>query len=220
MFIAISDIDLFQFGSINDFMTNSLISIEQINQLFDDNQGNFPFAVQLEQFVIDHILQSNSKVFKRETFRDESIIDLYTSILNDLLHWSTFTRKQIICILTLIQGLLCQIERTNKVNSMKLNEALIHSCSILMDRKDSKKPVLFNSQQYPKVIDYIIQTIFQHQRLYEALLDEKPQQTEKIEENRTVGKNYFRLKEKNFYILFYVFRSIFIYLKNHSSLIH
>ena len=216
MFIAISDIDLFRFESINDFLTNSLISIEQINQLFGDNQDNFPLAVQLEQFVIDHILQSNSKIFKRETFRDESIIDLYASILNDLLHWSTFTRKQIICILTLIQGLLCQIERTNKVNPMKLNEALIHSCSILMERNNSNKSVLFHSQQCPKVIDYIIQTIFQHQHLYEALLDEKPQQTEKIEENRTVRRHNL---EKNVHCIL-TFRSIIIYLKNHFFLIH
>ncbi|CAF3432169.1 unnamed protein product [Rotaria sp. Silwood2] len=83
MFIAIADIDLFRFESINDFVTHSLISTEQIKQLFDDNQGNFPLPIQLEQFVLDHILQSNSKIFKRETFRDESLIDLYTSILND-----------------------------------------------------------------------------------------------------------------------------------------
>ncbi|CAF5032535.1 unnamed protein product, partial [Rotaria sp. Silwood1] len=133
MFITILDIDLFRFESINDFVTHSLISTQQIKQLFDDNQGNFPFPIQLEQFVLDHIFKSNSKIFKRETFRDESLIDLYTSILNDLLHWSTYTHKQIICILTLIQGLLCQIERTtNKINSIKLDEAFIHSCSILM----------------------------------------------------------------------------------------
>ncbi|CAF5029962.1 unnamed protein product, partial [Rotaria sp. Silwood1] len=76
MFINISDIDLFRFETINDFVTHSLISIEQIKQLFDDNQGNFPFPIQLEQFVLDHIFKSNSKIFKRETFRDESLIDL------------------------------------------------------------------------------------------------------------------------------------------------
>ncbi|CAF5164906.1 unnamed protein product [Rotaria sp. Silwood1] len=194
MFINISDIDLFRFETINDFITHSLISIEQIKQLFDDNQGNFPFPIQLEQFVLDHIFKSNSKIFKRETFRDESLIDLYTSILNDLLHWSTYAHKQIICILTLIQGLLCQIERTNKINSSKLDEAFIHSCSILMGGNDNKKSILFNTQQYPKVIDYIIQIIFQHRHLYEILLDENPQQIEKIEENRTVKK-----KTESFY---------------------
>ena len=188
MFLAISDIDLFQFQSINDFLTNCFISIEQIKQLFDDNQGNFPLPIQLEQFVIDEIFCSNSKTFKRETFRDESLVDLYTSILNDLFHWSTYTHKQIVCILTLIQGLLCQIEREDKTNSNKLNEVLIHACSILMGGNDNKKPVLFNSQQYPKVIDYIIQIIFQHRYLYKILLDEKPQQIETIEENRTVKK--------------------------------
>ncbi|CAF5045934.1 unnamed protein product [Rotaria sp. Silwood1] len=191
MFINISDIDLFRFETINDFVTHSLISIEQIKQLFDDNQGNFPFPIQLEQFVLDHIFKSNSKIFKRETFRDESLIDLYTSILNDLLHWSTYAHKQIICILTLIQGLLCQIERTNKINSIKLDEAFIHSCSILMSGNDNKKSILFNTQQYPKVIDYIIQIIFQHRHLYEILLDEKPQQIEKIEENRTIDFHLF-----------------------------
>jgi hypothetical protein len=191
MFIAISDIDLFQFESIHDFVSNCLISVEQIRQLFDDNQGNFPLPIQLEQFVLDHILQSN----KRETFRDESLIDLYTSFLNDLLHWSTFTHKQIVCILTLIQGLLCQIERKD----MKLNEAFIHACSILMSGNDNKKPVLFNAQQYPKIIDYIIQTVFQHRHLYETLLDEEPQQIEKIEENRAVKKKEFL----NFLIWFF-----------------
>lgn len=190
MFIAISDIDLFRLESINDFVTNSLISIEQIKQLFDDNHGSFPLPIQLEQFVLDHILQSNSKTFKRETFRDESIIDLYTSILNDLLHWSTYTPKQIVCILTLIQGLLCQIERTNKTNSIKLDEAFVHSCTILMGGNDQKKSALFNTHHYPKVIDYVIQIIFQHQHLYETLLDDKPQQIEKIEENRIVKRNF------------------------------
>ncbi|CAF3126424.1 unnamed protein product [Rotaria sp. Silwood2] len=191
MFISISDLDLFRFESINDFVTHSLISTEQIKQLFDDNQGNFPLPVQLEQFVLDHILHSNSKIFKRETFRDESLIDLYTSVLNDLLHWSTYTHKQIVCVVTLIQGLLCQIERTNKMNSTKLDEAFIHSCSILMGGNDHKKTVLFNVQQYPKVIDYIIQIIFQHRHLYETLLDEKPQQIEKIEENRIIDFHLF-----------------------------
>ncbi len=171
MFRMISDIDLFQFETINDFLKHSLISIDQIKQLFDDN----PLSIQIEQFVLDHFLQSNA----RETFRDESLIDFYTSILNDLLHWSNYSHKQIICILTLIQGLLCQIE---KKNSKKLNEAFIHACSILMGGKSA----LFNAQQYPKVIDYIIQTIFQHQHLYEILLEEKPQEIEKIEEYRTV----------------------------------
>ncbi|CAF1315207.1 unnamed protein product [Rotaria magnacalcarata] len=191
MFIAISNIDLFRFESINDFVTHSLISIEQIKQLFDDNQGNFPLPIQLEQFVLDHILQLNSKTFKRETFRDESLIDLYSSFLNDLLHWSTYTHKQIICILTLIHGLLCQIERTNKTNPIKLDEAFVHSCSILMGGKEHKKTILFNSQQYPKVIDYIIQIIFQHRHLYEILLDENPQQIQKIEENRTIDFHLF-----------------------------
>ncbi|CAF1072230.1 unnamed protein product [Rotaria sordida] len=192
MFIDISNIDLFRFESINDFVTHSLISIEQIKQLFDDNQGKFPLPIQLEQFVLDHILQLNSKILKRETFRDEFLIDLYTSFSNDLLHWSTYIHKQIVCILTLIHGLLCQIERTNKINSIKLDEAFIHSCSILMGGNDQKKPILFNSQQYRKVIDYIIQIIFQHRHLYETLLDEKPQQIEKIEENRTIDFRLFK----------------------------
>jgi len=179
MFRNISDIDLFQFESIHDFLNHSFVSIEQLKQLFDDNQGDFPLSIQIEQFVVDHILKS----CKRETFRDESLIDLYTSILNDLFHWINFNHKQIICILTLIQGLLCQIEKTN---SNKLNEAFIHSCSILMGGMEQKKMSLFNSQQYPKVIDYIIQTIFQHRHLYEILLEDKPQQIEKIQENRTV----------------------------------
>jgi len=202
MFIAISDINLFQLESINDFVTHSLISIEQLKQLFDDNQGNFPLPVQLEQFVLDHILKVNSKSFKRETFRDESLIDLYTSVLTDLLHCSYYTHKQILCILTLIQGLLCQIERTDKSNPMKFNEAFIHSCSILMGEKSPKKSVLFNSQQYPKVIDYIIQTIFQHRHLYEALLDENPQEIIKTEETRTV-KLVFRLQEKDFLLVYF-----------------
>lgn len=181
MFRNISDIDLFQFQTISDFLTHSLLSIEQLKQLFDDNQGKYPVAIQLEQFVLDHILRS----FKRETFRDESIIDLYTSILNDLLHWTNYTQKQILCILTLIQGLLCQIEKNH---GMKLNDAFIHSCSILMNNSvEQKKSSLFNTQQYPKVIDYIIQTIFQHRHLYEILLEEKPQEIEKIEENRSVN---------------------------------
>jgi hypothetical protein len=179
MFQAISDIDLFQFETTHDFFTHSLISIEQLKQLFDDNQGDFPLSVQLEQFVLDQILKSNP----RETFRDESLIDLYTSILNDLLHWPNYSHKQVICIVTLIQGLLCQIE---KKDSQKLNEALIHACSILMGGNEQKKSILFNAQQYPKVIDYIIQTIFQHRHLYEILLEEKPQDIERIEESRTV----------------------------------
>jgi hypothetical protein len=55
-----------------------------------------------------------------------------------------------------------------------------------MGGNEQKKPTLFHSQQCPKIIDYIIQTIFQHRQLYEVLLEEKPQQIEKIEENRTV----------------------------------
>jgi hypothetical protein len=186
MFIAIADINLFQFESINDFLKHSLVSIDQLKQLFEDNQNNLPLPIQLEQFVLDHILQANSKVFQRETFRDESLIDLYTSLLNDVLRWSSYTHRQIVCILTLIQGLLCQIEQTDKSNLLKLNEAFIHACSILMGGNDNKKSVLFNSQQYPKVIDYIVQTIFQHRLLYGILLDEKPQQIETIEETRTV----------------------------------
>ncbi|CAF3918327.1 unnamed protein product [Rotaria sp. Silwood1] len=77
------------------------------------------------------------------------------------------------------------------MNSVKLDEAFIHSCSILMGGNDHKKSILFNAQQYPKVIDYIIQIIFQHRHLYETLLDEKPQQIEKIEENRTIDFHLF-----------------------------
>lgn len=202
MFRTISDIDLFQFQSIHDFLSHSLISIEQIKQLFDDNQGNYPVSIQLEQFVIDHILSS----CKRETFRDESLIDLYTSILNDLFHWKNFTHKQILCILTLIQGLLCEIEKNN---STKLNDAFIHACSILMGTTEPKKTTLFNVQQYPKVIDYIIQTIFQHQHLYEILLEEKPQQIEKIEENRSVK----HIKKKLIYLLIYFPLDRFSYIR-------
>lgn len=202
MFRTISDIDLFQFERIHDFLKHSLISIEQIKQLFDDNQGHFPLSVQFEQFVLDHILKTN----QRETFRDESLIDLYTSILNDLFHWSNYSHKQIICILTLIQGLLCQIE---KKNSKKLNEAFIHACSILMGGNEGqKKSVLFNTQQYPKVIDYIIQTIFQHQHLYEILLEDQPQEIERIEENRTVRYiciPHVSLKSYSLQIDFHVF---------------
>ena len=181
MFRSILDIDLFKFETINDFLKHSLISINQIKQLFDDNQQNQPLSIQIEQFIIDKLL----KISKPETFRDESLIDLYTSILNDLLQWDTYNHKQISCILTLIHGLLCQIE---KGNLNKLNEVFIHSCSILMGSSGNeyKKGILFNPQQYPKVIDYIVQTIFQHQHLYEILLEEKPQQIENIEENRIV----------------------------------
>jgi hypothetical protein len=210
MFRTILDIDLFQFQSIHDFLSHSLISIEQIKQLFDDNQGNYPVSIQLEQFVIDHILSS----CKRETFRDESLIDLYTSILNDLFHWKNLTHKQILCILTLIQGLLCEIEKNN---STKLNDAFIHACSILMSTTEPKKATLFNTQQYPKVIDYIIQTIFQHRHLYEILLEEKPQQIEKIEENRSVKHI---LKKKNLSSDLFPPRSIFIYSNNHFFPIH
>jgi len=185
MFRNISDIDLFQFESIHDFINHSLISIEQLKQLFDDNQGNIPLIIQIEQFVLDNILKLN----KRETFRDESFIDLYTSILNDLFHWINLTYKQMICILTLIQGLLCQIE---KENSNKLNQAFIHSCTILMNGNEQKKMFLFNPQQYPKVIDYIIQIIFQHRYLYEILLEDKPQDIEKIEENRIINFHIFQ----------------------------
>ncbi len=185
MFRNILDIDLFQFESIHDFINHSLISIEQLKQLFDDNQGNIPLIIQIEQFILDNIL----KLYKRETFRDESLIDLYTSILNDLFHWINLNYKQIICILTLIQGLLCQIE---KENSNKLNQAFIHSCSILMSGTEQKKMILFNSQQYPKVIDYIIQIIFQHRYLYEILLEDKPQDIEKIEENRIINFHIFQ----------------------------
>ncbi|CAF4604356.1 unnamed protein product, partial [Rotaria sp. Silwood2] len=45
-----------------------------------------------------------------------------------------------------------------------------------MGGNNHKKIVFFNAQQYPKVIDYIIQIIFQHRHLYETLLDEKPEQ--------------------------------------------
>lgn len=179
MFRAIADIDLFQLETINDYLSHSPVSIEQIKQLFEDVEGQFPLAVQLEQFVLDHLLHSS----KRETFRDESLLDLYTSIFNDLLRWSNFTHKQIVCLFTLIQGLLCQIE---KDRSGKLNEVFIHACSVLMGGKDRKKSVLFNAQQYPRVIDYIVQTIFQHRHLYETLLEEKPLEIEPIEETRSV----------------------------------
>ncbi|CAF1289251.1 unnamed protein product [Adineta steineri] len=192
MFISISDINLFQLETINDFVTHSLVTSEQLKQLFDDNQGNNPLPVQLEQFVLDHILKLNANKFKRETYRDESLVDLYTSILSDLLRLK-YTPKQILCILTLIHGLLCQIERTEKSHPMKLNEAFIHSCSILMGEKTAKKSVVFNSHLYPQVIDYIIQIIFQHRHLYETLLDEKPQEIEQIEENRTIDFHLFEL---------------------------
>ncbi len=188
MFRTVADIDLFQFQSIHDFVSHSLISVDQIKQLLDDNQGTAPLPVQLEQFVLDHLLKS----LTRETFRDESLIDLYTSIFNDVFRWSMYTPKQMVCLLTLIQGLLCQIE---KKNPAKLNEAFIHSCSILMGGTEQKKSVLFNAQQYPKVIDYVIQTIFQHRQLYETLLEEKPQAIETIEENRTVRKKNHSLHE-------------------------
>lgn len=179
MFQAIADIDLFQLETIHDFLRQCPITIEHLKQLFDDNQGKSPLSVQLEQFVLDRLLHSS----KRETFRDESLLDLYTSIFNDLLHEPNYTPKQILCIFTIIQGLLCQIE---KDRSGKLNEAFIHACSILMGGKERKKTVLFNTQQYPKVIDYIVQTIFQHRHLYEILLEDKPLHVEHIEEHRSV----------------------------------
>ncbi|UJR08096.1 hypothetical protein I4U23_012373 [Adineta vaga] len=191
MFVAIADINLFQLETINDFLTHSLITTEQLKQLFDDNQGNSPLPVQLEQFVLDHILKVNSQTFfKRETYRDESLVDLYTSFLSDLLR-ANYTPKQTICMLTLIHGLLCQIERTDKTNPIKLNEAFIHSCSILMGEKTPKKPVAFSSHLYPKVIDYVIQIIFQHRHLYETLLEEKPEEIETLEEIRTLDFHLF-----------------------------
>ena len=192
MFIAIADIDLFRLSSVHDYLTHGLISGEQLKQLFDDNQGKTPLPVQLEQFVVDHILRSKSKTFSRETFRDESLIDLYTSFLSDLLLWPGLTHQHLICLLTLLHGLLCQIERNDGKNGSKVNEAFVHACSVLMSGKDPKRPVLFNAQQYPKVIDYVVQTIFQHQNLYETLLDEKPPQVETIEETRTVKSPVFR----------------------------
>ncbi|CAF0988357.1 unnamed protein product [Adineta ricciae] len=191
MFIAIADINLLQLQAINDFVTHSLITAEQLKQLFDDNQGNSPLPVQLEQFVLDHILKVNSNTFfKRETYRDEALVDLYTSFLNDLLR-ADYTPKQTICMITLLHGLLCQIERTDKTNPTKLNEAFIHSCSILMGEKSAKKPVVFNAHLYPKVIDYIVQIIFQHRRLYETLLEAKPEEIENIEETRTIDFHLF-----------------------------
>ena|SRR5579862_2384999 len=89
--------------------------------------------IQLEQFVLNHILKCT---IRRETFRDKSLIDLYTSVLNDLLRLKAYTHKQIVCLLTLIQGLLCEIERIDKNNPMKLSDALIHACSILMGSND------------------------------------------------------------------------------------
>jgi hypothetical protein len=85
-----------------------------------------------------------------------------------------------------------------------------------MGGNEQKKTVLFNAQQYPKVIDYIIQTIFQHRYLYEVLLEEKPQEIEKIEENRTV-RTHLSLKKNGFSDSF---RSIFMFSKNHYFLIH
>ena len=189
MFIAIADVNLLQLESVNDFVTRALVSTEQLKQLFEDSQGSAPLPVQLEQFVLDHILKVNShSFFKRETYRDESLVDLYTSFLSDLIR-ASYTPKQTICLLTLIHGLLCQIERTDKTNPMKLNEAFVHACSILMGEKTPKKPVVFNANLYPKVIDYIVQIIFQHRRLYEVLLEEKPEETEEIEETRTVRES-------------------------------
>lgn len=214
MFIAIVDIDLFRLQSVHDFLIHPLVSTDQLKQLIDDNQGKLPLPVQLEQFVLDQILQVNSKSFQRETFRDESLIDLYTSFLNDLLQWSPspLTHPQIVCILTLIQGLLCQIERHRDKTSSKVNEAFIHACSILMNSKDAKRPALFTTQQAPKVIDYVVQTVLQHQHLYQFLLDEKPAEIETIEETRTVMmlsiSRCFSLTRIS------LFRSIFNYLKN------
>lgn len=186
MFIAIADVNLLQFESINDFLSHALVSTEQLKQLFEDSQGSAPLPVQLEQFVLDHILKVHSHTFfKRETYRDESLVDLYTSFLSDLIR-ANYTPKQTVCLLTLLQGLLCQIERTDKTHPMKLNEAFIHACSILMGEKTPKKPVVFNAHLYPKVIDYVVQIIFQHRRLYEVLLEATPEETERLEETRTV----------------------------------
>jgi hypothetical protein len=218
MFIAIADVDLFRLTSIHDFLTFGLVSIDKVKQLFDDNQGKMPLGIQLEQFVVDDILRTNSHHFQRETFRDESLIDLYTSFMNDLLQWPSFTHQQIVCVLTLIQGLLCQIERTDQTNRMKLNEALIYSCSILMNNKDRKRSTaLFNAQQYPKVIDYIVQTIFQHRCLYQILLEEKPQEIETIEQTRSVMN---RFEQMLLDLVFDLSRSIFSCSNGHSFPIH
>ena len=195
MFSAVADIDLFRLSSVHEYLTHGLISVEQIKQLFEDNQGETPLPVQLEQFVVDEILRSNAKTFSRQTFRDESLVDLYTSFLSDLLQWPGLTHQHVICLLTLIQGLLCQIERTD---AKKVNEAFVHACSILMNTKDPKRPALFNTQQYPKVIDYIVQTIFEHQNLYELLLDDKPPQIETIEETLSVTRRLFPLSTGSF----------------------
>lgn len=213
MFIAIADIDLFRLSSVHEYLTHGLISVDQIQQLFDDNQGETPLPVQLEQFVVDDILLSNSKTFSRSTFRDESLIDLYTSFLSDLLQWPGLTHQHVICLLTLIQGLLCQIERSDEKNASKVNEAFVHACSVLMNSKDPKRPVLFNAQQYPKVIDYIVQTIFEHQNLYELLLDEKPPQIETIEETLSVTHRLFLRSNGSFHCSP---RSISICSKKHS----
>ena len=211
MFIAIANVDLFGLRSIDDFVTQGLVSVRQLKQLFQDNHGKTPLAFQLEQFVLDHILQAKSKRFARKTFRDESLVDLYASFLNDLCRWPSYTHRQIVGTLTLIQGLLCQIERTDRTEPLKLNEAFIHACSILAGGKETKKAVLFHAQQYPHVIDYVVQTIFQHRHLYATLIEEKPQEMETIEETRIVTS----VAEKNCSLLLSS-RSIFISSKNRS----
>lgn len=192
MFIKLADIDLFRFASIQDFFKHCLVTIDQIKQLFDDNQGQTPLPVQIEQFVLDQILQVNTSSFVRETFRDEALIDLYTSFIGDLFQWPSLTHQQVVCMLTLLHGLLCLIERSDYNHVTKLNEAFVHACSILMMGKDKKKTGLFNAQQYPQVIDYVVRTIFQHQNLYRIMLDKQPIETHKIEETRTV--RLYRLK--------------------------
>lgn len=157
--------------SAQEFVQNSIVSADKIRELMDEKIQ----AIELEGFVVERL------GVKRETFRDESIVDFYTSIISDLIKWKNLQIRQILSILTVIQGLMCQIERKNSIV-----EAFIHSGKILMGEG---KGFLFNSQLYPKVVDYIIEIVFQHRNLYEILLEESPQEVKTIEESRTVRKS-------------------------------
>ncbi|CAF1271210.1 unnamed protein product, partial [Didymodactylos carnosus] len=95
----------------------------------------------------------------------------------------------IICILTIIHGLLCEIQR-HPGDIIKLNKAFVHVWDILM--KTKPKP-FFNQYQYSIVIDFIIQTVFQHRILYETILSEKPLHQD-IDEIRTIDHTLFTQK--------------------------
>ena len=179
MFRKVADVDLLKLENVEDFVRHSILSLDEVNELVNENVQ----SVEIEQFVIDHVLRST---LTRETCRDESVLDLYTSIVADLVQWKNLHGKQILCILTIVQGLLCEIERKQRTN---LENCFVHACQILMG---DGKGFLFNSQLYPQVVDYIIQLLFQHQHLYEILLDDQPQHIETIEENRTVYITLFQ----------------------------